>query len=101
MRGDHPRGVPDRFARVQIARVAGEHLAGDDDAEPMPFLHLMRSVPKRDGGLIRFSRLKRGGPLPAAQIAGANLAWNPYDPHLAFLINVNNSGEKVSVLSAR
>src|SRR5262245_37258857 len=40
VRGDHPRGVPDRFAGVQVARVAGEHLAGYDDAEPMPLLHL-------------------------------------------------------------
>src|SRR5262245_7817807 len=101
MRGDHPRGVPDRFAGVQVARVAGEHLAGDDHAEPMPFLHLMSRVPKLYGGLIRLARLKRRGLLPTAQIAGANLARKPYDPHLAFLIDVDHSGEKVGVLCAR
>jgi hypothetical protein len=35
MRGDHPCGVFDRVACVQVGREAGERLAGDDDAEPM------------------------------------------------------------------
>src|SRR5262245_19602715 len=101
MRGDHPRGVSDRLASVQIARVVGKHLAGNDDAEPMPLLHLMRRVPKRDGGLIRLSRLERRWLFPAAQIAGAYLARNPYPPHLAFLIDVDKEGEKVGIFRAR
>src|SRR5262245_41136012 len=95
MRGDHPRGVPDRFAGVQVARVAGEHLTGYDDAEPMPLLHLVRRVPKLYGRLICLARLKRRRLLPAAQIAGSDLARKPDAPHLAFLIDVDQEGEKV------
>src|SRR5262245_34715318 len=100
MRGDHPRGVPYRFAGVQVASVAGEHLAGDDDAELMSFLHLVRRVPKLYGRLIRLARLKRRGLFPTAQIAGANLARNSYAPHLAFLIDVDKEGEKVGIFRA-
>src|SRR5262249_27799111 len=101
MRGDHPRGVPDRFAGVQVARVAGEHLAGDDDAEAMPFLHLMRRATNLYGRFIRLPRRKRSGFSPAAKIASSDLARKPNAPHLASLIDVAHSGKKVGVLCAR
>jgi len=88
-RSNHACRYGVRLAGVQVARVVRKHLAFDDDAEAPAFLKPVRRVPKIYYGFICLTGLQQRRRVPAAQVAGADLARQSDQTHLPLFVGID------------
>src|SRR5688572_19451884 len=94
---NHPRRVPGRLARAEVAGEDGEAVAGDEQADPVPLLELVGGVPEVDGGLVCLAGRHRLQGVEAFEKGGAQLAAHADGTHDPFGIDVHERGVKVRV----